>query len=370
MKKNVQQIPISPQLETRVASALVQVQRIHRNALLRRAGGVLGSFVAVLGTLFTLAAVNPALASQIPLVGDWLGALFFEASEDSKTGTAGTFLETYEVLEEVNVTALTENSRWDLTFVQGYTDGRTVLLSLALDGPQEALDRWDSILVDGYGLRDAAATVNGERAQVKGVNSFRQKEGKWVSTMEIQVPESQREAETLELSVTLKDLSGWAQGITGGEAIDGKFTGSFSLAVNRDHQFSFVCQAEQNGARVLAVSGGPAETVISVEKPFWGWGDGNVDTQVPALGYPVLVLPDGTLLWDDARKSQELGGYDYKASETQTADLYFDGLPEGIAQVELRFYASSPNPYQDDAGISVLAAFTIDLEKQTVSPVE
>lgn len=363
MKRNVQQIPISPQLETRVASALGQVQRIHRNALLRRAGGVLGSFVAVLGTLFTLAAVNPALASQIPLVGDWLGTLFFEASEDSKTGTAGTFLETYEVLEEVNVTALTENSRWDLTFVQGYTDGRTVLLSLALDGPQEALDRWDSILVDGYGLRGAAATVNGEQAQVKGVNSFRQKEGKWVSTMEIQVPESQREAETLELSVTLKDLSGRPQGITGGEAIDGEFTGSFSLAVNRDHQFSFVCQAEQNGARVLAVSGGPAETVISVEKPFWGYRN----TLVPedgVKGTPRLVLPDGTLLRDCPRKSKDLGSYDHQAAETQIADLYFDGLPAGVGQVTLEFY----DDYMGQE--TVQAQFVIDLEKQTVSPVE
>lgn len=91
MKRNVQQIPISPQLETRVASALVQVQRIHRNALLRRAGGVLGSFVAVLGTLFTLAAVNPALASQIPLVGDWLGPCSSRLAKTARPVPLGPF---------------------------------------------------------------------------------------------------------------------------------------------------------------------------------------------------------------------------------------------------------------------------------------
>ena len=370
MREKFAQIPLSPQLEGRVDQALREVRRLHRGQVARRWGSALGSLVAVMGVLLGLAAFSPATAAKIPLIGQWLGGLFYEVNYDSKVGTTGAFVETYDALEDVNVSALTDSGAWELTFLQGYTDGKTVVLSLALDGPQEAMDRWDNILVEGYGLTSAAATVNGEQAVVEGVNSFRQKEGTWISTMEIQVPESQWEAEALELSVTLKGLSGWAQGDTGGEAIDGEFAGSFTLAVDRSRQFSFVCQAEQNGAQVFAVSGGPLETVLSVEKPFWGWGDSNVETQIPGVGYPVLVLPDETFLWYDAGKSQEVGGYDYKAGETQTADLYFDGLPEGITQVELRFYESTPNPYQDASQIPILAAFAIDLEHHTVTPVE
>ena len=279
MREKFAQIPLSPQLEGRVDQALREVRRLHRGQVARRWGSALGSLVAVMGVLLGLAAFSPATAAKIPLIGQWLGGLFYEVNYDSKVGTTGAFVETYDALEDVNVSALTDSGAWELTFLQGYTDGKTVVLSLALDGPQEALDRWDNILVEGYGLTSAAATVNGEQAQVEGVNSFRQKEGTWVSTMEIQVPESQWEAEALELSVTLKGPSGWAQGGGEQEPLEGSFTGSFTLAVDRSRQFSFVCQAEQNGAQVFAVSGGPLETVLSVEKPFWGWGDSNVDTR-------------------------------------------------------------------------------------------
>ena len=49
----------------------------------------------LIGTLLGLAVVNPAMASQVPLVGEWLGGLFYESNYESKTGSAGAFLETY-----------------------------------------------------------------------------------------------------------------------------------------------------------------------------------------------------------------------------------------------------------------------------------
>ena len=82
----IPEIPISSQLASRVGEALAQVRGIHRKRLLRRAGTVAGSFVAVVGLLFGVAAVNPALASQIPLVGNFLGGLFYENNHMSKTG--------------------------------------------------------------------------------------------------------------------------------------------------------------------------------------------------------------------------------------------------------------------------------------------
>lgn len=103
------QIPIPSQLDDRVEEALGQVRRIHRGKVLRRVAAPLATLVVMVGTVFTLAAVNPALISQIPLVGSWLDSLFYDANYDSKVGANGAFLETHEVLEEVNVAAAAEN---------------------------------------------------------------------------------------------------------------------------------------------------------------------------------------------------------------------------------------------------------------------
>ena len=44
----------------------------------------MGSFVAVVGVMLGMAAVNPAMASQIPLVGDWLGSLFYQPTTTAR----------------------------------------------------------------------------------------------------------------------------------------------------------------------------------------------------------------------------------------------------------------------------------------------
>ena len=229
---------------------------------------------------------------------------------------------------------------------------------------------------------------------MEGVNPFYEREGQWVSTMTLAVPQSQQDAETLSLEVTLQDLEGrveneeaqaaadqdqlarleWeANEETAGtpypeeppvavasQAIPGSFSASFTLTVDREHSFSFAADAENNGAKVLAVSGTPAQTVITVEKPFWGLLDSIVETEAPTQGVACLELPDGTQLWMDLDRSRDLGGYDYTLQESQQADLYFDGLPGGATQATLRFYDAN-------RGQQVLAEFTIDLSAQTVT---
>lgn len=358
----IPEIPISSQLASRVGEALAQVRGIHRKRLLRRAGTVAGSFVAVVGLLFGVAAVNPALASQIPLVGNFLGGLFYENNHMSKTGGTGAYLDTYDVLKDVNVAAVTENAQWGVTFQQGYSDGNTVQVSLALTGPNQDLDRYSGVDVGNYG-RTSTATINGEAAELVGVNPFYERNGQWTSTLSLTVPESQREAETLEVALTLRDLSGRVKGDKGEssyqtESIQGDFEGAFSLIVDRAHEFSFTSDAEDNGAKVLAVSGTPTQTVVTIEKPYWG----DVTPNVPAdgsLGYPFLCTPDGETYRIDFTKTT---GYDYQSKEPQTADLYFDGLPAGTTQAVLRFYDTGTQQEE------VLAEFTIDLEAQTVTP--
>lgn len=370
-------IPISPELKSRVEQTLQEVQRIHRRKLLRRAGGIVGSFVAVVGILFTMAAVNPVLASHIPLIGDWLGSLFYDAAHDSKPGTGGTFLETYGLLEDVNAAA--DSGPWTMSVDQGYTDGENIQLSLSITGPQEDLSRFTSIQVEGYGLSGASAAVNGEEATIEGVNSFEERDGTWATTMEIAVPEGQHDAETLEIDVTIGRLLGiiaqekgqnegnsreqGGQGSAGGvystEIASGDFSFHFSLSVDREHSFSFLCDAEENGARVLSVSGTPTQTIITVEKPFWGLMDSIVETEILTQGYPVLVLPDKTELKCDFDRSEHLGGYDHQLQAAQTASLYFDGIPNEVQQVVLRFYESGSSD-------TILAEFLIDLSSEEV----
>lgn len=399
-KVNEIQISIPEELGVRVGAALGEVRRLHRKRVLRRAGAVMGSFVAVVGVMLGMAAVNPAMASQIPLVGDWLGSLFYQANYDSKVGAGGAFLETYDVLEDVSATA--ENGDWKITIQRGYTDGNTVQLSLILAGPQELLDRYSGVDIGDYGNNAVTAVINGEEAVVDGANPFYERDGAWSSTLTLEVPKSQKDAETLQIDLMMEALSGRVEDAsaqaaagqeqqdrlleesdeatagqgTGGsfinprtdEPIQGNFSASFTLTVDREHNFSFTTEAEDNGAKVLAVSGTPTQTVITVEKPFWGLGDSIVETQVPALGTPVLVLPDGTELSYNFDRSRDLGGYDYQATETQTADLYFDGLPQGVTQAELQFRQTEPRAYNETPEETVLAAFTINLTNGTVVP--
>lgn len=357
----IPEITIPQELGSRVEEALTQVRVIHRRRMVRRMGAIFGSFVVAAGVLFGMAAVNPALASQIPLVGNFLGSLFYETNHMSKVGTGGAYLETYDVLEDIDLAADTENAQWGVTFQQGYSDGNTVQISLTLTGPQEDLDRYSGIDVGNYG-RTSTATINGETAEVAVVNPFYERNGSWTTTLTLTVPESQREADTLDVALTLQDLSGRVKGDNGEssyqtETIEGDFAGSFTLTVDRAHEFSFTSDAEDNGAKVLAVSGTPTQTVVTVQKPFWGYINENIPED-GVEGYPMLVLFNGDTYRMDYNRTTN---YDYRATQTQTADLYFDGLPSGTTQAVLRFYGG----YNDE---KVLAEFTIDIEAQTVTP--
>lgn len=381
-------IPIPQELEDRMQQALGQVKTLHRRRMLRRAGTALGSVAVVLGATLTLAAANPALASQIPLVGNWLGSLFYQTQFNGKYSATGAFLDTYPVMEDLG--AGIQSGQWTVTVDQGYTDGNTIQLSLELTGPTQDLQGFDRVQVGDGGKGQGEALVNGESAQVTGVNSFQEREGRWTSTMTVQVPQSQSQAESLQVDLTLEGLVGetdqedpqqaaaqqqerLAQAASQEEELSpapdgsvsrtqltGELTTRFTLQVDRDHSFSFEGTGEDNGAQVLTVSGTPAQLVITVEKPYWG----DVNPNIPedgVQGYPVLELPDGTQMFPDMTRTLEEGGYDPYARETQQAALYFSGLPAGVGQVTLRFYEN--NQYQ-----KALASFVVDVNARTATP--
>ena len=64
---------------------------------------------------------------------------------------------------------------------------------------QQELATYTGVDVGNYGQGAVTATINGEAAAVEGVNPFYEREGQWVSTMTLAVPQSQQDAETLSL---------------------------------------------------------------------------------------------------------------------------------------------------------------------------
>ena len=105
-----------------------------------------------------------------------------------------------------------------------------------------------------------------------------------------------------------------------------------------------------------------------MEIPFWGYRNFGALEEDGVKGSARLVLPDGTQLRPDDRRSADLEGYDYRAAKTQSCDLYFDGLPQGVTQAELQFRQTEPHAYNETPVETVLAAFTINLTNGTVVP--
>ncbi len=358
-RQNIE-IEIPARLSGAVEESLRQVNRIYRGRIVKRAATAVGSFAVAVGALMIFGLSNPAVASEIPLLGS-----FFK-NVSSKTGNFPANLNGYDAVQTVGKLALTDNGDWELLAAEAYSDGSAVQIGLELSAPADTLSRFTYVEVDGKdpnGLCEAA--VNGEEAKIDTVSPFTREGEKLIGAARITVPESQRGKGKLDVSFTLRDLHGnTAPKNTNSvyEDIPGAFKLEFPVVVDKENNVEFSCDAEDNGAKVLAVKSTPTQTVITVEKPYWG----DVHENVPedgSKGYPILYTMDGAKLEMYHRTSYEEGGYRYGSKETQTADLYFDGVPAGTKQVLLRF--CNDNRYLEQ---KKLAEFTIDLEKKTVTP--
>ncbi len=351
-------VKIPARLNSVVDESLREVTKLHRRKMGRRAGTVCGSFFALVGAFLIFGFTNPAMASEIPLLGN----LFKNVSQ--KTGSISTNLQGYNV-QAVGKLAATDSKDWNLLATEAYSDGNVVQVGLELSAPEETMGRFTYLSVKREGREyPCDAAINGEKAEIDTVSLFTREGEKLIGAIKLKVPESQRDAETLSVSFTLRELEGELaeKGENSGayEDIPGEFKLEFPVAVDRENRVEFTSGAEDNGAKVLAVKSTPAQTVITVEKPYWG--DVSPAAEDGSLGVPVLSTADGAEIEPNRTDTAELGGYDFRSRETQTADLYFDGVPAGTKVVTLKFIASR------DGRHDVYAQFTIDLEKQTVTP--
>ena len=130
-QKETFRIAIPSCLEDRVNESLRQVGKLHRKRVLRRAGTALGSFVAMVAAFLTFGFTNPALASQIPV----LGRIFQTVNAPGKVGGSAN-LGTYGLAEEIGLKLESTEPRTEITVKQAYGDSNTVQLSLVLKLPE------------------------------------------------------------------------------------------------------------------------------------------------------------------------------------------------------------------------------------------
>ncbi len=361
MRENLDRIDIiaiPARLGSVVEESLEGVKKLHRRKIVRRLGAVGGTLTAFVAAFLIFGFTNPALASEIPL----LGGLFKQSSE--KTVHISSNLQEYGLVQPVGVTAQTDDAELKLTATEAYSDGNMVQVGLMLETPEEFQSDYDFLEPDQYG-DTCEASINGEKAILNGVGLFTEEDGVWISTVRMDVPESQQEAEKFEISLVLRDLQGKSNSSPESEDIPGEFRLEFDLTPDLAHNSRYQTEAEDNGAKLLDVSVTPAQIILTVEKPYWGEALENADLDEPdshPAGFPHLYTADGREITQDARASAEKGGYDYNLREKQTADLYFDGAPAGEETVVLKFIKGDGQDRD-----RVLASFTIDLAAGTVT---
>ena len=366
-QKETFRIAIPSCLEDRVNESLRQVGKLHRKRVLRRAGTALGSFVAMVAAFLTFGFTNPALASQIPV----LGRIFQTVNAPGKVGGSAN-LGTYGLAEEIGLKRESTEPRTEITVKQAYGDSNTVQLSLVLKLPEEQSGRYQWVEARQMG-GTCEARINGETVREGGkLNGFQPaEEGLWVATMILPVPEGQREAEHYEISLFLRDLvgrlSGHGEETSAGyekEGIPGEFRGTFTLTPDRTHFTSFDSHAEMNGAKLLSVTTTPARTEIQIEKPFWGLRHPTVPEDGD-LGFPYLFTEDGEEILMEHGETYDKG-YRSNAQAAQTATLIFDSVPAGTKKLVLWFCDEN----QGDQVTQTQAKFVIDLEQRTVTSEE
>lgn len=361
MQKNMSDTNIPDALNTVVENSLRQVLRLHRGRMFRRAGALCGSFVILIAAFLVFGYTNPVLASQIPL----LGGFFRERAVNNKISVGNENVADYGVVENIGKTADSTVKDCSLTVEEGYCDSNRLQLVLRLEAPEDFEELYAAIAAEGAG----SLSLNGEPAEYK-VSSFLLRDGEWLAFLEAKLPDSYKDLESIGVELTLGEISAVEKTKAGTvyseenpvprTKLEGTFSADFQVSVDKSREFGFECAAQDNGAEIYAVSGTPIQTVIKMHKPYWG-----ETTPLPedaAMGIPELLTMDGTkvqILYGDSRTE---GGYDAMLREPQDASLYFDGLPAGTTQFVLRFHEDKYERKE------VLAEFTVDTEKQTVTP--
>ena len=349
-------VAIPARLDAVVDESLHRVEGLHRRRSVKRVGTTFGSFAVAVAALLTFGFTNPALAGQIPVIG----RLFQTVNENAKAG-GGQHLDTIPQVQNVEETATTPNSAGTLTVQRAYSDGHDIQMGFTVEMP-ESWKEYDGVTVANGAW--CAATVNGVAIEHLQMNGFTEVDGVQAATLRMVLPEELERQESYDVALTVKGIQGWKSKPEGGSeptTLPDEFQIRTTVQADLTHEISFTSEAEDNGAKVLAVSATPSRTVLTIEQPYWGDRPGDSDVYSYSAGYPRLYTESGEELRMDHNATRDKGLYDPQAKDAQTAMLYFDGAPTGESRVVLKFWEG----FNDG---DVLAEFVIDLVDQTVTP--
>lgn len=328
------------------------------------AASMAAAFLLLFGTNLAF----PAFAESLPVVGRVFENL--NRSPWSYVGKTaeGTNLGSYA--EPLDLSAASQGS--ELTVLSAYSDGESLSLSVKLTVPQSVREQ-----VSGYFLaQDLGISVDGTllTTDVNRLILDDDYQDAYLGTVTLKLPEKAEDGQELKIALHAAQLAGKGKMtkdfMDGPVPLEGDFGLDFTVTVNSGNNVSFSAQAQDEGAKVLAVKSLPTLTKITVTLPDWKLREGSGWYSVE----PLLYLTDGTKVQFNLSKSIEDGGY-YPwgdLGQEQTCDLYFDGVPAGTEQMVLRFTQDgeatsftglfAPAPRQT----RVRAEFTIDLKNGMV----
>lgn len=350
-------------LEERLEAAS-PVRRNRRTAW-KVAASAFGTAAAVFLLLCGVNAVDPAVAENIPVVGE-----AFRQYNSQKRGRLESQVDAYEV----SGTGSQGVEELTLTAKEAYSDGAYLHLSFTLDLPGET---WKDVSEKGYRYLTAvvSAEVNGAPLPHRSSLALWPEERGFAGTADLRLSHPAQNGEALEVRYQVQKLSGGYEDQAGVEEFSGEFEGGLSVTVDTGRSFSEQDPMAFGDVRVKNFEANPTCTKITYEIPFWGFGCNGEEIDFPNLytagGEPVQrwTYLNGLSPEESWLESREAG--------TLISTWYFDGLPDGTEQAVLRFFevdADEDGSYLGKSGVErtagVLGEATIDVSTGEAVPSE
>lgn len=328
---------------------------------------VLASGAACVVLLAGLNGINPALAEDLPLLGDvfaYINALPKGYLQSEQLSDYAQSVQVTASSEDANAQsdAVPENAAqkttaeapYTMTLSQVYCDELYLRVGLIFTARDDSLAAFDAVTLNPPVLWEdtpeaeantlyGGVTLNGESVSGDLVPCFRkQDDHTFVCEMDYNLQNYAGNKQDMQASLTLTNLVGVTEGSEEKVPLDGSY--SLHFTVSADGTLTRKGQiegGEQNGLCPVSLTVTPGETCLQYEA-----------TSLPeeTNPYPQIFLADGTTLeWvrGTTDTDEENGGTVWTYS--------FDAVPEGTAQLQVRVVD------KNSENLTTLAEWTVTL---------
>lgn len=329
---------------------------------------VLASGAACVVLLAGLNGINPALAEELPLLGDvfaYFNTLhkgYLQSEQLSDYAQSVQVTANSEAADAPSEDAISENTPqeamaaepYTMTVSQVYCDELYLRVGLIFTARDDSLAAFDAVTINPPVLWEdtseaeantlyGGVTLNGESVSGDLVPCFRkQDDHTFVCEMDYNLQNYAGNKQEMQASLTFTNLVGVTEGSEEKVPLDGSYSLHFTVsadgALTREGQIE---GGEQNGLCPVSLTVTPGETCLQYEA-----------TSLPeeTNPYPQIFLADGTALeWvrGTPNPNEENGGTVWT--------YFFDAVPEGITELQVRVVD------KNSEDLVVLAEWTITL---------